>query len=165
MINARLIRREVFLELGGFSLDFALASDRDFLLRAVNAGIKQVELPVLTYRYRWHTGSSTMTEGNALTARLSEENLSIAKKHLTQAKGEDFAVLRKWHSRLLVQRAMNALELPRMRGLLTAAKEGIDVDPVWPFRFIAELTRSLPGFLMRGGRTRSHTLHRGNKSE
>jgi glycosyltransferase involved in cell wall biosynthesis len=165
MINARLIRRDVFLGLGGFSLDYTLASDREFLLRAVTAGIRQVELPVLTYRYRWHSGSSTMTEGNSLTARLSEENLSIARKYLAQTQGDEVLIFKKWHSRLLLQMAMNALESPGMKGLLTAAREGIEVDQLWPFRFIAEILRSLPGFLMRRGRTRSHILERGNQSD
>ena len=161
MINARLIRRECFHQLGGFSLEYSLASDRDFLLRAVEADLKQVELSILTYCYRWHSGSSTMTEGNKLSERLSLENLAIARKYLTQIKGEDREIFKKWHSRLLVQKAMNAIESPGMHGLTAAVREGVAFDLTWPFQLIAEMARSLPGFLARGGKTKSRLLQEG----
>ncbi len=158
MINARLIRRDIFLRLGGFSLDYFLASDRDFLLRAAAEGIEQQDLPMLTYRYRWHSGSSTMTEGNKLTQRLSAENLSIAKKYLVQANGRERSLLKKWHTQLTVQAAMNALELPSRKAFLLAIKQGIQTDPLWPFFFAAEILRAFPGFLARVGKTKSQLL-------
>jgi len=158
MINARLIRREAFLKLRGFSLEYTLASDRDFLLRAVHSGILQQDVPKLTYRYRWHDGSSTLTEGNELTPRLSTENLKIAKKHFANADSVAREVLRQWHTRLTVQAAMNSLETPGWRGLLCALLDGVRVDPLWPARFSMEIIRSMPGFLARGGKTRSQLL-------
>ncbi len=162
MINARLIRRELFLRLGGFSLEYSLASDRDFLLRAAEAGIIQQEIDALTYRYRWHAGSSTMTEGNPLTAKLTRENLAIAKNHLKQtqgrAKAEERKVLRCWHTRLTVQAAMNALEACELRKLFEAAVDGSGENPVWLFWFVREIFVSLPGFFLRGGKTRSQLL-------
>lgn len=158
MLNARLIRREVFLRLGGFSLAYPLASDRDFLLRAARAGIAQVEISADTYRYRWHPGSSTMTEGNAMTGQLSAENLAIARSHLQGGVGgECKEALRTWHTRLTVQAAMNALESLNpafFRSLL----EGQKVDPLWGAAFLSELLGSIPGFIARGCRTRSQ-LH------
>ncbi len=154
MINARLIKRETFLRLGGFSLDYSLASDRDFLLRAAKEGIAQADVPILTYRYRWHKGSSTMTEGNALTGRLLDENQAIARMHLRAAKGVDRSVLIRWHTRLTVQGAMNALERGghHLGGFMAS---GISKDLFWPAVFFWEILKALPGFLARGGRTRS----------
>jgi glycosyltransferase involved in cell wall biosynthesis len=167
MINARLFRRECFQKLGGFSLEYSLASDRDFLLRAADAGIRQEEVPSITYRYRWHDGSRTMTEGNALTNQLFIENLAIAKKHLSCSRSARRKVLRRWHTNLTVQAAMNALESPGMRGFLPAMKEGSAADVFWCPRFVTEVLRSLPGFLMRGCKTRSSLLleKREKKSE
>lgn len=164
MINARLIRREAFIRLGGFALDYSLASDRDLLLRAALQGINQIEIPEMTYRYRWHAGSSTMTEGNSLTARLSEENLAVAKNHLEQAPGNQRRILRKWHGRLTVQAAMNALEVPDWRELMKVGKEGISKNPAWPVWLAMEILRSLPGLLLRGGKTRSRLLQEGKRS-
>jgi len=158
MINARLIRRDIFWKLGGFSLAYPLASDRDFLLRCIHVGTKQVEIPIMTYRYRWHAGSSTMTEGNSLTAKLSTENQRIAKKYLLAAEGESIKILRKWYSRLMVQEAMNLLENFGWKKLLQVCKEGMNENPAWIFSFAFEILRSLPGFMLRGGKTRSRVL-------
>jgi len=157
MINARLIRKDVFQRLGGFSLKYSLASDRDFLLRCAEAGTRQAEIPSMTYRYRWHAGSSTMTEGNSMTRQLSAENLEVVRSHLLDAgrlEAGDRAGLRKLHTRLTVQAAMNALELMKpsfFRSLL----EGHRVDPMWSLAFLSEFIGSLPGFLARGCRTRT----------
>ncbi len=164
MINARLIRREAFMHLGGFALDYSLASDRDFLLRAAVRGIHQMEVPEMTYRYRWHAGSSTMTEGNSLTARLSSENLAIAKNHLVQVPGNHRRIIRRWHGRLTVQAAMNALEGADWRELLKVGKEGLRENPAWPLSFASQILRSLPGLLLRGGKTRSRLLLERNRS-
>jgi glycosyltransferase involved in cell wall biosynthesis len=158
MINARLIRREAFLELGGFSLDYSLASDRDFLLRAVEAGLRQIEIDAMTYRYRWHLGSSTMTEGNDLSGRLLRENMLIAKKHLGCVSSPDNRPLRRWHTGLSVQGAMNSLEDGEIAALWEQVAAGISCDPLWIMAFSGEILRSIPGFLARGGRTRSQIL-------
>jgi glycosyltransferase involved in cell wall biosynthesis len=158
MINARLFKKRAFVELGGFSLEYALASDRDFLLKASAAGMNQDEVDAMTYRYRWHSGSSTMTEGNALTARLSQENLVIAKTYLPKATGRSRRALRQWHDRLTVQAAMNALEECRLSEMLKCFKEGTSENPGWMACFAREILCSLPGFLSRGGRTKSQIL-------
>lgn len=154
MINARLIRRETFIRLGGFSMEYSLASDRDFLLRAAKEGLSHAEVSAMTYRYRWHAGSSTMTEGNALTDRLLDENLAIARRHIRIAKGVDRDALILWHTRLTLQGAMNALEKGghRLGGFMAS---GVSKDLFWPVVFLREILRAIPGFLARGGRTRS----------
>ena len=158
MINARLFRKSAFEKLGGFSLEYSLASDRDFLLRAAETEVIQCELDAMTYRYRWHAGSSTMTEGNALTGKLSLENLAIAKAHLPRASSTSRIALRRWHDRLTIQEAMNALENFQSMDLLRAFRVGMSENPVWIGFFAAEILRSLPGFLSRGGKTRTRLL-------
>lgn len=162
MINARLIRRDVFLKLGGFSLNYSLASDRDFLLRCAEMQVLQVEIPVMTYRYRWHAGSSTMTEGNRFTEKLSQENLEIAKAHLKQATATNKSVFLKWHDKLTVQAGMNALENLQISPLIDKFKSGSSKNPLWFLCFLGEILRCLPGFIARGGKTKKQTLN--NKS-
>lgn len=159
MINARLIRRDLFLQLGGFSLEYTLASDRDFLFRAAISEIGCLEIPSLTYRYRWHSGSSTMTEGNALSERLSTENLIIAKKYLSTLPEEERTALKQWHTVLTVQKAMNALEAFDIKELYRSASEGTKSDRSWMLSFLSEMIHSLPGFVARGGKTKSQILH------
>ena len=162
MINARLIRRDIFWKLGGFSLDYRLASDRDFLLRAAEIHIQQVEIDNFTYRYRWHEGSSTMTEGNSMTSQLSAENLAIVRSHLLDTKqlaSDDRKSLRTWHTRLTLQAAMNAMESIRP-DFFALCFDGTRNNACWPVSFLYELMSSIPGFIARGCRTRSQVMQR-----
>ncbi len=161
MINARLIRRDAFLELGGFSPEYALASDRDFLLKAAEAGFEQREIDGMTYRYRWHAGSSTMTEGNALSDRLLGENIRIAEHHLKLSSENGNEPLRRWHTGLRVQGAMNGIESGKVRVLWEHMEAGVSRDPFWPAALFREICRSLPGFMCRGFRSRSMKLRKG----
>ena len=158
MINARLIRKSLFHKLNGFSGEFALASDRDFLIRAAMAGALQSEVNTMTYRYRWHGGSSTMTDDDRLSARLLRENLEIASRHLSSANGADANALRAWHGRLCIQSAMNALERLDAHAFALACRYGVSRDPLWIFRLAGECLTAVPGFLKRGCRTRSQKL-------
>jgi GT2 family glycosyltransferase len=154
MINARLIRRNAFERLGGFSKEYALASDRDFLIRAANMGIHQVEIEEMTYTYRWHSGSSTMTDECRLSNKLLFENLQIAKRHSQNMSGTAAKAILKWHSKLAVQGALTCLEKGEGEfiGFVTA---GIKQDRMWPWIFLIEILACFPGFLMRGCRPRT----------
>jgi glycosyltransferase involved in cell wall biosynthesis len=166
MVNARLIRRESFWQLGGFSPSYSLASDRDFLLRAAIQGMVQIEIPEMTYRYRWHAGSSTMTDLNNLSDRLLKENIQIAARHLLTVSPQDRNSLCRWHTRLRVQSAMNAIESGAVRSVIEHAVNGTLSDPLWPLVFTGEILGSLPGFLARGCITKSRyfrSMHRDHK--
>jgi glycosyltransferase involved in cell wall biosynthesis len=160
MINARLMRKSLFHALNGFCGEFDLASDRDFLIRAAQVGVIQSEVDAMTYRYRWHGGSSTMTDDNRLAARLLRENLEIASRHLSRTKGADASALRSWHGRLCIQSAMNALEDLDVRTFSSSALRGISRNPLWMFLLGVECLSSIPGFLKRGCRTRSQIKRR-----
>ena len=51
IINSRFFRRSLFDQLGRFDIAYTVASDRDFLIRASLAGIKDVSPPEIYYRY------------------------------------------------------------------------------------------------------------------
>jgi len=155
MINARIIRRDVFQRFGGFSLMYSLASDRDFLLRCAEAGIRQAEIPFMTYRYRWHAGSSTMTEGNALSEKLRGENLQIAQRYQELVSDDDKETIRDWRAKLAVEQAMNAIERPNIKLFIEALQHGLSSRSWWALSLFSEIMGGLPGFLRRGCRTRT----------
>jgi glycosyltransferase involved in cell wall biosynthesis len=155
MINARLIRKDIFERLGGFSPEYLLASDRDFLLRAAESGIRQIEISEVTYRYRWHESSSTMTDNGRLSRRLREENLKIARRHHAVINGKERGIVSTWHARLAVEKAMNALENAEFNTFSEAFCQGLSANPWWPLHFLVEVMSSLPGFVARGCVTRS----------
>jgi glycosyltransferase involved in cell wall biosynthesis len=155
MINARLIRKDIFQRLGGFSLKYSLASDRDFLLRCAASGIRQAEIPYMTYRYRWHAGSSTMTEGNALSEKLRGENLRIAQRHQELVSDCDKEAIRDWRANLAIEQAMNAIERPNVKLFIEAFRHGMSSQTWWVFFLFSEIMMGLPGYFGRGCRTRS----------
>ena len=161
MINARLFRREVFLQRGGFSLEYSLASDRDFLLSAAEAGVRQREIEIPTYRYRWHSRSSTMTEGNSLSSKLRLENLRIAQRHQELLSGDDKGAIRNWRAKLAVEHAMNAMENRDMKSFGEACRHGLKSHAYWGFSLCAEIASRLPGYLKRGCRTRTQARSSG----
>lgn len=52
--HARLYRRDVLLEHGGFDETYLYAEDYELLLRLAVRGVQFVRCPRLLYRYRWH---------------------------------------------------------------------------------------------------------------
>ena len=163
MINARLIRRDIFWKLGGFSLEYSLASDRDFLLRAAEAGVRQGEIQIPTYRYRWHSRSSTMTEGNSLSAKLRQENIRIAQRHQQLLSGDDKGAIRSWRAKLAVEHAMNAMENREMKSFGEACSHGLGSHAYWGFSLCVEIACRVPGYLKRGCRTRTQARSSGKQ--
>jgi glycosyltransferase involved in cell wall biosynthesis len=164
MINARAFRREWFLGRGGFSEKFALASDRDFLLRAALDRTPHATIDETVYLYRWHEKSRTMNAGQASEQKLTRENLAIAEALLRENPGaRERAVLRRWHVGESVRWAMNALETGQWSDLWLAARSGLSSHRLWPLFLATEIFRSLPGWLARGGKTRSQTARIASK--
>ena len=71
--NPRFFRRSSLAKLGGFSLDYQLVADRDFLLRFLEAGGRTGIIPQCVYRYRRHEGSLTFDRGLARSRQLRRE--------------------------------------------------------------------------------------------
>lgn len=155
MVNAKVYGRGFFEALGGFSTEFRLASDREFLLRALARNPVVREVNAVVYRYRWHEGSRTMSEGNQLSTRLNEENTAVCERFLQKGVHSWRGVLRQWHRALTVQAAMVALEEFAVRRWFRAAGRGTRWSPFWILAFATEVLRCLPGFIGRGFRTRS----------
>lgn len=84
VINARFFSRRFYDRVGPYSLDFRLAADRDFLVRAVLAGCRWADLDAVLYRYRMHGGSATCTEDVAAKLRFIGENAALAEHWLAK---------------------------------------------------------------------------------
>lgn len=155
MLNARAYRRDVWEKMGPFHTRWSLAADRAWLLelarKAPSMGILQRKI----YRYRWHDGSKTMNAGNALSARLTRENLEIAETLSTNANAAELAVLKQWHKRESIRLAMNQLENFEFSSLVKTLRPQGDFSSGLLTGLAAEVLRCLPGFVCRGGKTKS----------
>jgi hypothetical protein len=128
----------LFSTLGGFDLAYTVASDREFLIRASLAGIKDVCTSKILYRYLWHMESLTMNAGNRSMLRGLEDGLEMI--HKTRASGlagpADDKTLGEWQREL---RATMVLLHTVMRDgdkALAVAKESLRTDPRWLFTFL-----------------------------
>jgi glycosyltransferase involved in cell wall biosynthesis len=138
IINSRFFRRSVFDQLGRFALEYSVASDREFLIRAALAGIVDVCSPDVYYRYRWHSGSITMNAGNRTMLKGIEEGLEMIDRtqkcqNLCVA---DQEVLLTWKRELLATRVMVYSVMKERGNALALAKESFIADPRWLFTFL-----------------------------
>ena len=60
LLTARFCHRSVFVEIGNFDPKFSESSDREFLLRAVIAGVPEASLDIMVSEMRMHEGSRTI---------------------------------------------------------------------------------------------------------
>lgn len=167
MLNARIFSRKLFLESGGFNISLKLASDRDFLMRLARNAIPSVSPELLFYRYRWHSGSRTMNEGNSLSLQLTRENLQIAETFLRDKSlsRDQRAALLLWHRKQSVQLGMMAIEAYDLALFAEAFRRGCRQSRSWPSFLLGEFLYRLPAFLLRGCRTRSRVLADGKTSK
>lgn len=89
-INTRFIRRKVFEKIGMFDLSFGLAADREWLVRAFEAGIDFGQVDQYFYVYREHAGSATLAGDPKTRRRLHTDHLALADR-LSRSAGRDLA--------------------------------------------------------------------------
>lgn len=138
IINSRFFRRSLFDELGRFDLAYAVASDREFLIRASLAGIKDVCTSEIVYRYLWHTGSMTMNAGNKSMLRGLQDGLEMIHK----VRGSGFVgpaeekTLREWQRELHATMVLLYGVMGEGDKALAVAQGSLRMDPRWIFTFL-----------------------------
>jgi glycosyltransferase involved in cell wall biosynthesis len=137
IINSRFFRRTLFDKLGRFDLAYTVASDREFLIRASLAGVRDICTSEIFYRYFWHTGSLTMNSGNRSMLRGLEDGLEIIRK--TRLSGlvgpADDKTLRKWQQELRATMVLVHTVMGDGDKALSVAKESMLADPRWLLTF------------------------------
>ncbi len=133
-INALFVRRTVFDAVGLFDERWRIASDREWLLRLLRAGVPVTELDQLLYCFRSHDGSLTMHHDWMKLLPAYDEYRAIAEAILADRSigGEERKLARLWHARqITVQMAALAAhgKLGRMSAL---AGRAFAANPTWP---------------------------------
>jgi glycosyltransferase involved in cell wall biosynthesis len=138
IINSRFFRRSLFDRLGRFDLAYAVASDRDFLVRASLSGVKDVSTPEIFYRYRWHAGSLTMNAGNRSLLRGLDDGLQLVEKIRASRslRLEDDKALREWRRQIQATMVMVHTVMRDRETALSLAKQSFLADPHWLFTFL-----------------------------
>lgn len=133
-INGRFFRRRVFERIGVFDHSYALSADRHFLIRASLATLKSRSLGRLSYCYRTHGGSLTLSNDNPHAVPILHEHIRMALEfeRLTQpdpARRRTFAA---WHAFESVKLIWSALR-PGSSGKALTMLFRLSLDnPLWP---------------------------------
>lgn len=90
LINARFFKRSLFTRIGVFKPiddknNYLISADRELLLRACLASVKDVVLNKVGYIYLSHDESQTMTANRDTLIRVLKEHLQICKQYLSES--------------------------------------------------------------------------------
>lgn len=130
LINARYWRKDVYDRIGVYDPQYSIAADRDFLIRAAAARLKEIIIPEILYRYRAHSSSLTLHGSLRSYLPVANEHLRIAKSWMADERltPEERACLRAWHSEASTQ----AIALAILRGdvgkSLSLARDAVTID-------------------------------------
>jgi len=132
-INAKVFPRQLILDAGGFDTSFALAADRDLLLRIAllhpNVAWRCVAAPF--YRYRIHAGSKTLQPAAARRIQIAQEHRRIAERLITPAATacETGVMLSAWMAHETAVTVLRGLEIGALRTAAAALMDLIGDAP------------------------------------
>ncbi|MHB8835447.1 MAG: glycosyltransferase family 2 protein [Candidatus Methylomirabilia bacterium] len=149
--NAWFYRRRVYDRIGLFSPDYALAADRDFLLRFWQAGCVFVPLNLPVYRYRSHGGSLTIGDQRSLgKVKLLDEYRRLAERLRRDAPEERLrSAALHWLRALALEKVIVLARNGRIGQAGAAAARQLAADPAWLFHVAGVLPKKVLGSCLR----------------
>jgi glycosyltransferase involved in cell wall biosynthesis len=143
-INRLFLRRRVFERIGLFDTTLRYAADRDWVLRAMLAGVPIAEIDAALYRYVVHPGSSTLDRQRRNYIAIRREHTTITERYLTDPAFGACPLpvrraVRRWHA---AETAMLCLSLLRQRALGDAVAAGgraFATAPAWPLALVGAM--------------------------
>lgn len=140
IFNAWFFRRQVFERIGGYSLEYPLMADRDFLIRCYLSGLNILPVNSIFYNYRHHTGSLTINSDNSIS--LLQEALQLANSYLKQENLNP--VLKKncmeWQDHTLIEMLIRNILNNDMREALNVIRNAMAANPLW----LIETAKQIP---------------------
>ncbi len=138
--NARFFRRSWYRHAGVYDLRYRLASDRDFLIRALILGMRTVPLERVLYQYRLHPGSLTLNANVRQNRRLHEEYRALARSYMTRSDSPEplRRMACRWFSVETVRRLSQAAKKKNWPDFRNTFMDARDFLPSWPACFIRE---------------------------
>ena len=139
LLSARFCHRSVFTQIGNFDPLFSESSDREFLLRAVIAGVPEGSLDVVVSEMRVHDESRTMHFRKDSTPPYLEEHVRIADQWLARKdiSDQDRRFLRNWRAREMVRFIVYQCRGQHWRDAIRAFFREESADPLWIFRALS----------------------------
>lgn len=135
IINARAFTGDLWRRLNGFDLRFPLVADREWLVRAVLEGARNVSIAAVLYRYQSHAGSATyasdMSAAKCLAYARENTALAASLAALTQLPRVRRAA-RILNDKSSATACFMALKLAKPGAFVAAIGQGFSLNPMWP---------------------------------
>lgn len=157
LLTGRFCHRSVFSQIGNFDPMFSESSDREFLLRATIAEVREGSLNVVVSEMRMHQDSRTLHFRNGFTPPYLEEHVRIADQWLARAdiSHEVRRFLRNWRARELFRLMAYQCRARQWKKATQAFFREERADPLWIFRSLSIVD----------ARRRRHRLYNGKAVE
>lgn len=149
-INARIFKRKILNELSGFDCTYALAADRDLLIRFLQAGHETVTIDRPIYRYCIHSGSLTLNPNAERRLDIAREHRRLARTwlHRDDTPPELRNAVRQWHAWETGVASQLMIRTGQLRASAQLLVQGFSEQPTWPL--------VLAGMALRRIKTGSH---------
>jgi glycosyltransferase involved in cell wall biosynthesis len=133
-INALFVRSAVFSQVGLFDERWRIASDREWLLRLLRAGVPVTKLDQVLYCFREHPGSLTMHRDWMKLLPAYDEYRAIAEAILGDSAigGEERKLARIWHARQITVLMGVLAQQRKLREMKALARGAFAADRSWP---------------------------------
>lgn len=156
LINARILRRDVYARIGGFDDRFRVAADQEFLVRARLSGIDFRPVEAFIYCYRAHSESLTLGSSIHHHESLVEAELISRTKIMEECNPRRRLGYKAWHgwaSGYLIARFARTGDLRRAWQTMAYSYAG---NALWPYWFakilLYKIGRKLCGNIVRPNR-------------
>ncbi|HEX7970411.1 MAG TPA: glycosyltransferase [Stellaceae bacterium] len=136
VINARFFRKSFVKRLGGFDARYAIAADREWLIRAKLAGMRLAAIDTVVYEYREHAASLTINRDRTNAARIRDEHCAIMRQYVGDPRAR--GIMRRWHAWETGRDALRHLAHGEIALAGRVAREGTAESALWLPRFLAE---------------------------
>jgi len=135
LLNARVLRKDVYAWIGMFDDRFRITADQEFLIRARLAGIILRPVDAFVYCYRAHGNSLTLGSPEGHHESLVEAEL-IARTRIAEEQNFRRRLgYRTWHGWACGYLAAKRALAGDLRGAWKTAARGFASNPVWPCWF------------------------------
>lgn len=136
LLTARFVHRSVYDQIGNFDVRFSESSDREFLLRAVMAGIVEAPLGVMVSDLRQHPDSRTLNKRTGWVPPYLAEHIRIADLWLVRSDISPAArgYLKNWRAREVLRCVVFYIRAGQWRSAFGLMLHAFRTDALWMFR-------------------------------
>ena len=142
LLTARFCHRSVFTEIGNFDPRFSESSDREFLLRAVIAGVPEAWLDIMVSEMRMHEGSRTIHRRRDWIPPYLVEHAAIADMWCVRPDLDRRTrrFLWNWRARETLRLFVHQCRAGQWKRAAAGVLAAERMDPLWIFRIVTVLT-------------------------